>query len=1008
MLKLKFDSQQQYQVDAVDAIVNIFKGQQQKQSLFTARKHKADQVDVYGQMTELGYGNKLDLSDAELMQNVIAIQDKHRLPRSKKLKDELYDVPNFAIEMETGTGKTYVYTRTILKLREQYGFAKFIIVVPSVAIREGVKKSLDITLTHFRELFPNEPLNYFIYNSDRLDEVRDFATSETTQVMIINIDAFRKSFSDKGSGSALRIHQVIDGMEGRKPIEFIQQTQPIVIIDEPQSVDNTEKAKEAIKSLNPLCILRYSATHRDTYNLMYKLGPVEAYEQGLVKGIEVLAMGGGEKDRHIKLLSVKEKPSYTAELELKVVSSAGGFEKKKVKVNPGNRRDIETLTKNPVYNGLFVANIGTMPGREFVEFDNGDIVQLAAGTNETANIKAQIRATIERHLDREMRLLEQNIKVLTLFFLDKVGNYREYTPEGAKPGPYAKIFENEYLDLIKLPKYNTLFDNAEIKRYALNEDVSSVHDGYFAMDKAKKGSANAGEMVFIESKGDGSTVKDESAYDLIMKDKERLLSTDTPLRFIFSHSALKEGWDNPNVFQICTLVETNDTMTKRQKVGRGLRLPVYSSGPNQGERVRDEQLNVLTVIANESYADFADSLQKEIEGETNTKFGVIDARLFEHILFSPTEGADPEPLGYERAEEIVDYLEKQGMLDRHGKATPELKEQVATDKVPLPEKYETLTTDVVAGIKSVTKRLPVKNVADEVRISPNKEVILSPEFTELWDKIKHKTRYHVTVDVPKLVKESAHEISKMPPVRLSPIIAELVKLDITQAGIEVSDPIQTRTYIRDNDVEKNVPDLLAHIQTYTGLKRRTIADILIKSGTLESVYNNPEQYLSQVVEIINRHKRHMLVDGIKYTKIDGEYYEQTQFESDELIGYLTSNAIPVTKSTYSHVVYDSDIEKSFAERLEQDTDVKVYAKLPRWFTVPTPLGDYNPDWAVVLDQNGVEKLYFIVETKGSTLIDDLRFNEDAKIRCGQQHFESLDTGVTYTMADSYDVWRKKV
>jgi type III restriction enzyme len=325
-------------------------------------------------------------------------------------------------------------------------------------------------------------------------------------------------------------------------------------------------------------------------------------------------MGGGESERHIKLLSVKEKPSYTAELELKVINTAGDFAKKKIKVNPGNRRDLEALTKNPVYAGLFVANISTQPGREFVEFDNSDFVQLAAGTNDSSNVKAQIRATIERHLDREMQLLEQNIKVLTLFFLDKVGNYREYTEKGPELGPYAKMFEEQYLELIKLPRFNKLFDNEEVKKYMLTTDVRSAHDGYFAMDKGKKGSANAGENVFVESRGGGTAAKDESAYDLIMKDKERLLSTDTPLRFIFSHSALKEGWDNPNVFQICTLVETNDTMTKRQKVGRGLRLPVYSSGDKQGERVRDEELNILTVIANKSYTAFADSLQKEIEG----------------------------------------------------------------------------------------------------------------------------------------------------------------------------------------------------------------------------------------------------------------------------------------------------------------------------------------------------------------------------------------------------------
>jgi len=1002
---IKFESNQQYQLDAIEAVTGIFQGQATKQSVFTAGKSTAS---LLGAITELGYGNKLDLNPEQLLDNVRSIQDKHRLKRSKKLKDELYDVPNFAVEMETGTGKTYVYTRTILELRAKYGFAKFIIVVPSVAIREGVKKSLELTETHFKELYPNEQFNYFVYNSDKLTEVRDFATSETTQIMIINIDAFRKSFTDAGSTSALRIFKAQDQMEGRKPIEFIQQTNPIVIIDEPQSVDTTDKAKEAIRSLNPLCILRYSATHKDTYNLMYRLGPVEAYEQGLVKGIEVKAMKGEEQGRSMRLVSVKSKPNYSANLELKVINSQGTFLKKVVTVNPGKRRDLQALTNNPDYAGLYVANISTDPGKERVEFDNGEHESLAATSKSEDMIRAQIRATIERHLDKELRFLEQGIKILSLFFLDSVGNYRIYTENGAENGPYANIFEEEYLKLIEEPRFRDLFTREEDKRYALNPNVSEVHDGYFAMDKGKSGTASSGKVIFVESRGEGRTAKDDSAYNLIMKDKEKLISTETPLRFIFSHSALKEGWDNPNVFQICTLVETQDTMTKRQKIGRGLRLPVYSSGEQRGERVRDEQVNVLTVIANESYEEFAETLQKEIESETNTRFGVIDARLFEDILHQSTPDAELEPLGYERAEEIVKHLEHLNLLDRHGRATQELRAQISNDTIPLPEKYGTLTKEVVASIKTVTRRLSVKNADDRVDIKVNKEVLLSSDFLSLWDRIKHKTRYHITLDTERLVNEAVRQIKLMPAVKLSPIIGELVTLEITSAGIEVSDPIQTRTYVRDNVSSKNIPDVLGHVEAYTGLKRRTIAEILTTSGTLESIYNNPEQYLVQVVEIINGVKRRMLVDGIKYEKIAGEYFEQTQFESEELVGYLTQNALLATRNTYTHVLYDSTVERSFAERLEADQDVKVYTKLPKWFKVPTPLGDYNPDWALVLEKNGVEKLYFIIETKGSLLLDDLRFTEDAKIRCGEKHFSVLEQGVVYTKADTYDSWRSRL
>jgi type III restriction enzyme len=790
-------------------------------------------------------------------------------------------------------------------------------------------------------------------------------------------------------------------MEGRRPLDFIQQTNPIVIIDEPQSVDNTDKAKDAVKSLNPLCILRYSATHRDTYNLMYRLGPVEAYEKGLVKSIEVYAMQTDDGGRHVHLVSTDGR-KRSAKIEVQVGKDDGSFQKKVIEVNGGKRRDIEALTNNAAYAGLFVANVETTSGREFIEFDNGDVMLLSASGVASDTVRAQIRATIETHLDREMRFLERGIKILSLFFIDSVANYRLYTEEGPKQGPYAVMFEEEYLKAIRLPKYQQLFSKREHKEYALNEDVKSAHDGYFAMDKGKKGTALAGEMMFIDSKGEGKTAKDDSAYDLIMKDKEKLLSIGTPLRFIFSHSALKEGWDNPNVFQICTLVETSDTMTKRQKVGRGLRLPVDQTG----ERVRDEQVNVLTVVANESYQSFAETLQKEIESETNTRFGVVDARLLEDILFQPTPTANPEPLGYDRADEIVKHLAAQDMLDRSGKAKETLKEMVVVGKAPIPQAYASIEKEVADAIRDVSKRVSVKDKSNEVRITMNKEVFLSPDFSELWGRIKQKTRYNIHLDKARLVAACASAIKDMRPVTISPVLAQLVKLEMSQAGVQASDPLQTRTFVRDKVKEKRVPDLLAHISTHTGLMRRTIADILVESGTLESVYNDPEKYMAQVVEIINLELRKQLVDGVKYEKIAGEWYEQRQFESDELVGYLKQNALEAARTIHSHVLYDSATERTFAERLEADRDVKLYVKLPRWFTVPTPLGEYSPDWAVVIEENGEEKVYFIVETKGSSSPEDLRFRENAKIKCGKKHFTALGTDVDYSVASSYDNWRQ--
>lgn len=996
MLKLKFDANQEYQKEAIDSIVDIFDGQVLKQSSFTAL---VKDTGMFGKVSELGYGNKLDLIDEDLMRNVIRIQDKHHLKRSTQLKDEQYDVPNFAVEMETGTGKTYVYTRTIMELHKKYGFIKFIIVVPSVAIREGVYKSLQITKDHFDELYPGQAFNYFVYKSSELNNVRTFATSESTEVMIINIDAFRKGFDTEKDSSAAIIHKAQDKLEGRRPIEFIQQTNPIVIIDEPQSVDNTPKSKEALKSLNPLCIFRYSATHRDSYNLMYKLGPVEAYENKLVKKIEVLSVTGDAKENaYMKLKSVSERNgAYSAKIEINVIDKKGNVNLKIITVNINNKRNLFLLSgENEQYRGFIITNISTQQGLEYIEFEDGSVLKLEESVDDLEIKKAQIRFTIESHLDKEMFLLDKGVKVLSLFFMDKVHNYREYveTESGIVPknGKYAEIFEEEYLSLINLPKYNQLFAKEESKKYALNQDVKSVHDGYFSQDNKKQ---------LKDTKGDSQA--DEGMYKLIMTDKERLLSFDTSLRFIFSHSALKEGWDNPNVFQICTLVENQDTMTKRQKIGRGLRLPVNQNG----DRIYDDQINILTVVANESYESFAENLQREIEQDTNTKFGVITERLFENILIKKDEKL--VELGYDASKEIHSFLKDKGFIDRHDKATQILKDAVVYEALDVPEKFKEVEGLILGHIKDTLKRLPVLKREDKTEIKLNKEVYLSPDFTDLWDKIKYKTIYQLNFDSKKLIENCVKAISKMEEIVTNPVIGRWVDVHIKQKGILTSDPKRIRSLIRDDYDNKKLPEILRYMETYTGLKRRSIADILIESKTIDFFYINPQDYMQKVVQIINEQKRRMLVDGIKYEKIgDYEFYNQDLFKDLELIGYLKSNIVESTKSVYSHIIYDSSIERTFAERMQNDDDVKLFAKLPSWFKVETPLGDYNPDWAILLDKNGEEKLYFVVETKGSTLFEDLRLVESSKIECGRKHFESLNTGIVFETADNYDEWRGAV
>lgn len=997
MLKLKFDPNQNYQLEAINSIVDIFEGQRLVQSRFTALER--DNVMV-GKITELGYGNKLDLIEEDLIKNVIKIQDRNHLKRSTSLRDEQYDVPNFAIEMETGTGKTYVYTRTIMELNSRYGFTKFVIVVPSVAIREGVAKSCQITTDHFKEIYPGQIFNYFIYNSSRLNEVKAFATSEAIEIMIINIDAFRKGFEEGKDTAATRIHTKQDRLHGRKPIEFIQQTNPIVIIDEPQSVDGTQKAKEAIKSLNPLCIFRYSATHKDSYNLMYKLGPIEAFERNLVKRIEVLSVDSVDASQsRVDLVSVSEQQgSYSARIKLNCIDKKGLYKFTEVTVNVNKKNNLYSISgENDQYKGMIVTNISAQPGQEYIEINENDCIKKGQAKNFTEEEKidrtkrAQIRWTIESHLDKESILLEQGIKVLSLFFIDRVHNYRESA--NATKGSYAQIFEEEYLELIRLPKYNQLFTKEFFKNYALNPNVSEVHEGYFAEDK--KG-------VYKNTKGD--TKDDESAYELIMRNKERLLSLETKLRFIFSHSALREGWDNPNVFQICTLVENQDTMTKRQKIGRGLRLPVNQNG----DRIQDEQINILTIVANESYESFADNLQREIEQDTNTKFGIITERLFEFIL------RDSQELGYQASKRIYDYLKVKNLIDKHDKATLELKESLVLGSLDLPEEFRNITKEIISTIVQSQKRLPVIKHIDRVNIKLNKQVYLSAEFTKLWDSIKYKTIYRLNFDSNKLVENCAKAIARMPEIKTNPVIGRWVKLQVDKQGISTTDPLRIRTLIKEEYEEKRLPDILQYVETYTRLKRRSIAEILLRSKTLDAFYINPQEYMQKVVETINEQKRKMMIDGIKYEKIgDHEFYHQELFQNEELIGYLTNNAIEVTgdRSIYSHILYDPNsqtIEKVFAERLNADPDVKLFAKLPAWFKIDTPLGSYNPDWTVVLEKDGEEKLYFVVETKGSLKEEDRRISENTKITCGQKHFEALNTGVNFTVAKDYEDWRIEV
>ncbi|MFX4301632.1 DEAD/DEAH box helicase family protein [Alicyclobacillus tolerans] len=867
-MKIKFDKQQQYQLDAIQSVVDIFDGQPKAAGLFELRLDAG----FGGLLTELGFGNELLIDWKTIVSNVERIQTRNGITQA-----EPYNGMDFSLEMETGTGKTYVYLRTIHELHAKYGFTKFIIVVPSVAIREGVMKNLEITREHFEDIYGRQPFDYWVYDSKRVSSLRQFSTSNQLQILVINIDAFNKKSNNV-------IYRENDRLSGNKPIKFIQSTRPIVILDEPQNMESTQ-AKEAIASLNPLCTLRYSATHRKMYNLLYRLGPVKAYEMKLVKRIEVDSVIDDPDFNHpfIRLESITPtKTKITAKLTMDVQGD-NGPSRKTVSVSR-NGTDLYDVSNNrAAYQGYIVDHIDA--GNGYIAFTNGITIYVgqAIGAHQDDVMRVQIQETVKEHLEKELRVYKEfpegkRLKVLSLFFIDRVANYAE------EDGKIRKWFDKAYTELARNPRYSVLG----------LPPVEKVHNGYFATDR--KGNAKDTS---------GNTQADDEAYELIMKDKERLLSREEPLRFIFSHSALREGWDNPNVFQICTLNETKSEIKKRQEIGRGLRLPVDETG----QRILDHPINRLTVIANESYDDFARSLQTEIEDETGDKF--------------------PKP-------------------------------------------------DNKRERRTVRRRNDLRENKD---------------FVELWNRIKHKTRYSVEYDTKELIEQAASAVKKMTAISTPSIHAVKSGIEITEQGVTTK-----MLGVRQQSVTpgSEVPDLIGYIQRQTELTRGTIAEILIQSGRLSDVFVNPQQFLDFATRAIRETLQSLMIEGIRYELTGQEYEMLKKFKEDdggfeEELSLYESRIVRVTKSVYDHIEVDSNVELEFAKALDTREDIRFFVKLPGWFKVDTPIGSYNPDWAIVKQSKDEgTKLYLVRETKGSTYLGDLRDSEQAKIKCGEAHFDTLN------------------
>ena len=967
-MRLKFDPSLAYQQDAINAVVDVFAGQPVTQSNFEVSGAAGDGM----VLSSHGIANNITLNDAQFLDNVHKVQEANRIEKSAYLHGR-----NFSIEMETGTGKTYVYLRSIFELSKNYGLKKFIIVVPSVAIREGVLKSIAIMKPHFCLLYDNVPFNYFVYDSKKLSHVRQFATGNEIQIMVINIQSFSKDIADKDvakmTDNELKKLNVInrenDKLSGHKPIEFIRSTDPIVIIDEPQSVDNTEKAKQAIANLRPVATLRYSATHRNLYNLLYKLDPIRAYDLRLVKRIEVASVRSDENfnDAFVRLLKTDNKKGIEAQVEIHK-QRAGQVKLASLWVKQGDDLYVKSGEREIYRDGYLVQNIDCTPNDECIEFSSNKYLKLGEQMGSVVDdiMRAQVRATVEQHLKKEVLLNNKGIKVLSLFFIDKVANYRIYNDDGSTAlGKIGQWFEEAYGDLSKKPRYKGL----------IPFDISQLHGGYFSKDK----SGHAKNTH-------GNTKADDDTYNLIMRDKEKLLDPNEPLRFIFSHSALREGWDNPNVFQICTLNETKSADKKRQEIGRGLRLPVNE----HGERIHDKSINRLTIVANESYEDFAKSLQNEFEEECGIRFGRIEKITFAQITRIKDNGTE-EVIGQKESEEIFGALETEGYINGSGDILDRFAPDNPNFELRIGEKYCDINAQIIDEMQRFVFQNRVVNVHKQRKLKFRKEVHLSKDFQLLWDKIKHRTRYRVTFETNTLIEQAVKRIKELETIKPARVAMTRVDLDISKAGVSADNTLEERNW--DASGVRVLPDLLAHLQKETELTRHTLAEILKHSDRLAEFRGNPQLFLTLVAREISRALQGLILDGIQYEKIANHYWEMGRIEkeAEEGITRYLSHLYKVRnkkKYLFDAVEYDSEIEKQFARDLDNNENVRLFVKLPGWFKIDTPIGSYNPDWAFVTRRD--KKLYFVRETKSTSDNQELRLKENNKIKYGRRHFESIE------------------
>ena len=1008
---------QRFQAEAARAVVNAFIGQPKSNG---TSDHTVDQGKDKNLFALAGFGNKNVVLSAEAVQrNVRAIQMEQGLNPVNHIQRIQGIGMAFTIEMETGTGKTYTYIKTMYELNERYGWTKFIVVVPSIAIREGVLKSFESMQEHFAQEYNGRRMQYFVYNSKQLSKIDAFASDAGMHVMIINTQAFNSSMNEekskgaKADKAARIIFSKRDEFGSRRPIDVLSQCNPIMIIDEPQSVlgaDKGNKTRKGLALFKPLFSLLYSATHRkdDIYNMLYRLDAIDAYNQKLVKKIEVKGIrqiGSTATNGYVYLEEIIiSKGNPQARISYDIKTAKGTKQTSKV-VGEGFNLYDNSGELNEYRNNFIVERIDGLDGS--IRFVNGLVLHegdAVGAANEDYLRRIQIRETIRTHLERERQLFGQKIKVLSLFFIDHVDNYRLYEGEETK-GKYAKMFEEEYLNV--LSELQPTFGDEAYMRYLSDprNAAAKVHQGYFSMDK--KGKA-------VES-GNKEGENEERAFDLIMKDKERLLSLKEPVRFIFSHSALKEGWDNPNVFQICTLKNSDNETKKRQEVGRGMRLCVNQNGERQDADVLGDHVfdtNILTVIASESYDDFAKKLQTEMAEACGDRPVIITASLFEGKAYTKADGTDGR-FDQVQARAIYFVLVQQAYVDETGALTAKYHEAKQNGTLDFGK-----VNDMKDGINAVLDRVfdPSAFRPDDGRKPKSatfqKDNFDKKEFQELWKRINQRTYYQVNFDTTDLVRNSIKALDSNLKVTEIRIVVERGAIDdkirdveSLEAGVAMTQG-KSRTITVTEAVGMGVTyDLIGKLVTATGLTRKTIVEILkgIKPATFNLFKKNPEEFIIKAGLIINDCKAIAVVQCIKYEKLEDKFSTDI-FTENMLRGKLGINAIESTKSLYDMVVLDSKgIEKNFAESLEREEDVVVYTKLPNGFYINTPMGKYNPDWAVAFREGSVKHVYFVAESKGNDLQNSqLRGSEESKIECARRHFKAIsDNGYIYDVAKDY-------